>query len=172
MVMTLRQCHDVMKDQARVAEIAANAAKESADVARKALHVAERPHFDIVNFKVSPIPFEAHKPISYGGSIHNSGRTAAYEVEGGIYISITGTRISDESKLVYLPFGKPPSKIPIGAGRSQERRQVTAGLDLALALVEEDLGRDIAKRVASQLVMFFKRPGGQSQFSRKGEAAP
>lgn len=49
---------------------------------------------------------------------------------------------------------------------------VTAGLDLALALVEEDIGRDIAMRVASQLVMFFKRPGGQMQFSRKGEAAP
>lgn len=46
---------------------------------------------------------------------------------------------------------------------------VTAGLDLALALVEEDLGRDIAKRVAGQLVMYFKRPGGQLQFSRKGE---
>jgi len=49
---------------------------------------------------------------------------------------------------------------------------VTAGLDLALALVEEDLGRDIAMRVASQLVMFFKRPGGQMQFSRKGETLP
>jgi transcriptional regulator GlxA family with amidase domain len=47
---------------------------------------------------------------------------------------------------------------------------VTAGLDLALALVEEDLGRDIAMRVASQLVMYFRRPGGQMQFSRKGEA--
>jgi len=49
---------------------------------------------------------------------------------------------------------------------------VTAGLDLALALVEEDLGRDVAKKVASQLVMFFKRPGGQLQFSRGGEANP
>ncbi|HTV85440.1 MAG TPA: GlxA family transcriptional regulator [Dyella sp.] len=49
---------------------------------------------------------------------------------------------------------------------------VTAGLDLALVLVEEDLGRDIAKRVAAQLVMFFKRPGGQLQFSRKGETRP
>lgn len=48
---------------------------------------------------------------------------------------------------------------------------VTAGLDLALSLVEEDLGRDIAKRVASQLVMFFKRPGGQLQFSREGESS-
>jgi transcriptional regulator GlxA family with amidase domain len=49
---------------------------------------------------------------------------------------------------------------------------VTAGLDLALALVEEDLGREIAMSVAAQLVMFFKRPGGQMQFSRRGEAAP
>jgi transcriptional regulator GlxA family with amidase domain len=49
---------------------------------------------------------------------------------------------------------------------------VTAGLDLALALVEEDLGRDLAMRVASQLVMYFKRPGGQLQFSRKGHAEP
>lgn len=56
-------------------------------------------------------------------------------------------------------------KLRTGAG-------VTAGLDLALALVEEDLGREIARRVAAQLVMFFKRPGGQLQFSRKGEARP
>ncbi|HEX3983410.1 MAG TPA: DJ-1/PfpI family protein, partial [Acidisoma sp.] len=49
---------------------------------------------------------------------------------------------------------------------------VTAGLDLALALVEEDLGREIAMKVAGQLVMFFKRPGGQMQFSRRGDAAP
>lgn len=42
---------------------------------------------------------------------------------------------------------------------------VTAGIDLALALVEEDLGRDLALRTARQLVVFLKRPGGQSQFS-------
>jgi transcriptional regulator GlxA family with amidase domain len=57
-------------------------------------------------------------------------------------------------------------------GKLRTAAGVTAGLDLALALVEEDLGRDIAMRVASQLVMFFKRPGGQLQFSRKGEARP
>lgn len=57
-------------------------------------------------------------------------------------------------------------------GKVRTSAGVTAGLDLALALVEEDLGRDVAMRVASQLVMFFKRPGGQLQFSRKGEAAP
>ncbi len=42
---------------------------------------------------------------------------------------------------------------------------VTAGMDLALALVEEDHGRDLALAVARRLVLFLKRPGGQSQFS-------
>src|SRR5436190_1371513 len=42
---------------------------------------------------------------------------------------------------------------------------VTAGMDLSLALVEEDLGRRTALEVARWLVLFVKRPGGQSQFS-------
>ncbi|SCX71837.1 Transcriptional regulator GlxA family, contains an amidase domain and an AraC-type DNA-binding HTH domain [Variovorax sp. EL159] len=62
--------------------------------------------------------------------------------------------------------------IHVRDGRLRTAAGVTAGLDLSLSLVEEDLGREIAMKVASQLVMFFKRPGGQMQFSRKGEAAP
>jgi transcriptional regulator GlxA family with amidase domain len=42
---------------------------------------------------------------------------------------------------------------------------VTAGMDLALALVEEDHGREVALAVARHLVLFLYRPGGQSQFS-------
>lgn len=42
---------------------------------------------------------------------------------------------------------------------------VTAGMDLALALVEEDFGRKAALKVARRLVMYLKRPGGQAQFS-------
>jgi transcriptional regulator GlxA family with amidase domain len=42
---------------------------------------------------------------------------------------------------------------------------VTAGIDLALALVEQDLGRTAALAVARYLVVFLKRPGGQAQFS-------
>jgi len=42
---------------------------------------------------------------------------------------------------------------------------VTAGMDLALALVEEDLDRDAALALARHLVMFLRRPGNQSQFS-------
>lgn len=42
---------------------------------------------------------------------------------------------------------------------------VTAGIDLALAMIEEDIGHEAAMQVAQALVVFFKRPGGQSQFS-------
>ncbi|HEX7885583.1 MAG TPA: GlxA family transcriptional regulator [Phenylobacterium sp.] len=42
---------------------------------------------------------------------------------------------------------------------------ITAGIDLALALVEDDLGADVARQVAQQLVVHQRRPGGQSQFS-------
>jgi transcriptional regulator GlxA family with amidase domain len=42
---------------------------------------------------------------------------------------------------------------------------IAAGIDLALALVEEDLGAEAARRVAKVLVVFLQRPGGQSQFS-------
>lgn len=42
---------------------------------------------------------------------------------------------------------------------------VTAGIDLALALVEEDLGRDAALTIARHLVVFLRRPGNQAQFS-------
>lgn len=42
---------------------------------------------------------------------------------------------------------------------------VTAGIDLCLALVEQDLGRAVALEIARHLVVFLKRPGGQSQFS-------
>jgi transcriptional regulator GlxA family with amidase domain len=42
---------------------------------------------------------------------------------------------------------------------------VSAGIDLSLALIQEDCGREIAMQVARELVIYMKRPGGQSQFS-------
>jgi len=42
---------------------------------------------------------------------------------------------------------------------------ISAGIDLALALIEDDLGADVARRTAQQLVVHQRRPGGQSQFS-------
>jgi len=63
-----------------------------------------------------------------------------------------------------------PDPIFVRDGRVITSAGVTAGMDLALALVEEDHGRDLALMVARRLVLFLKRPGGQSQFSAVLEA--
>jgi transcriptional regulator GlxA family with amidase domain len=49
---------------------------------------------------------------------------------------------------------------------------MTAGIDLALAMVEQDLGADVARAVARQLVIYHRRAGGQSQFSVLLEVEP
>jgi len=54
---------------------------------------------------------------------------------------------------------------PISAG-------MAAGIDLALAIVEQDLGADVARAVARQLVVYHRRAGGQSQFSALLELEP
>ncbi|MFK0211951.1 GlxA family transcriptional regulator [Streptomyces sp. NPDC090298] len=58
-----------------------------------------------------------------------------------------------------------PDPIFVRDGRLSTSAGVTAGIDLALALVEEDLGRDVALTVARHLVVFLRRPGNQAQFS-------
>jgi transcriptional regulator GlxA family with amidase domain len=58
-----------------------------------------------------------------------------------------------------------PDPIFVRDGRFYTSAGSSAGLDLALALVEEDLGHDAALAVARELVLFLQRPGGQSQFS-------
>lgn len=58
-----------------------------------------------------------------------------------------------------------PDILHIQDGRYFTSAGITAGIDLALALVEHDLGAETAREVARELVMFMQRPGGQSQFS-------
>ena len=58
-----------------------------------------------------------------------------------------------------------PDTIYVQEGSVYTSAGVTAGMDLALAMVEEDQGRDVALAVARELVLFLRRPGGQAQFS-------
>lgn len=57
-------------------------------------------------------------------------------------------------------------------GKTWTSAGVTAGIDLSLAMVEEDLGSEVAQIVARQLVVFIRRSGGQSQFSPLLVAGP
>jgi len=72
---------------------------------------------------------------------------------------------ADRLKLAYPNVKVEPDAIYVKDGDIYTSAGVTAGMDLALALVEEDLGRETALAVARMLVLFLKRPGGQSQFS-------
>ena len=56
-------------------------------------------------------------------------------------------------------------RIFVKAGKYWSSAGITAGIDLSLALIAEDLGETIARQVAQQLVVYYRRPGGQSQFS-------
>ncbi len=58
-----------------------------------------------------------------------------------------------------------PDRIYVRDGHIYTSGGITAGIDLALALIEEDLGREAARFVAGLMVMFLRRPGGQNQFS-------
>jgi transcriptional regulator GlxA family with amidase domain len=60
-----------------------------------------------------------------------------------------------------------PDRIFVRDGNVVTSAGVTAGLDLALALVEEDHGPQLARTVARWTVMFMQRPGGQSQYSER-----
>ena len=58
-----------------------------------------------------------------------------------------------------------PDRIWLSDGEIWTSAGITAGIDLALAMIAEDLGEAVARRTAQQLVVYYRRPGGQSQFS-------
>ena len=82
------------------------------------------------------------------------------------------TRWSHSAELtrLYPQIRVEPDRIFIRDSAIWTSAGVTAGIDLALALVADDLGEAIAKRAAQQLVVYYRRPGGQSQFSALLEA--
>jgi len=65
----------------------------------------------------------------------------------------------------YPQISVDPEPIFVRDGNIATSAGVTAGIDLALALVEDDLGRDAALDIAKHLVVFLRRPGNQAQFS-------
>jgi len=77
----------------------------------------------------------------------------------------THWRACDELQRAYPNLTVDADPIFVRDGNIATSAGVTAGMDLALAFVEEDFGRDAALAVARQLVLFVRRPGGQSQFS-------
>ncbi len=72
---------------------------------------------------------------------------------------------AEQLSLDYPELNVDPDPIYIQDGKYWSSAGVTAGIDLSLALVQEDMGVEIAQTVARWLVMFLHRPGGQTQFA-------
>ena len=71
----------------------------------------------------------------------------------------------DQMALQHKNIKVEPDKIFVRDGNTYTSGGVTAGIDLALSLVEEDWGWEVANLVAKGMLIFMRRPGGQSQFS-------
>jgi transcriptional regulator GlxA family with amidase domain len=77
----------------------------------------------------------------------------------------THWRFADDLARRHPALRVEPDRLFLRDGRFATSGGLTAGMDLALALIEEDLGAPMALAVARQLVMYVKRPGNQAQFS-------
>jgi transcriptional regulator GlxA family with amidase domain len=84
----------------------------------------------------------------------------------------THWREADRLARAYPQVVVEPDAIFIRDGTIYTSAGITAGIDLALSLVEEDHGTDLVRDVARSLVVYLKRSGGQSQFSFMVEANP
>jgi transcriptional regulator GlxA family with amidase domain len=78
----------------------------------------------------------------------------------------------DELQRLHPELRVDPEPIFVRDGDVWTSAGVTAGIDLALALVEDDLGPDLAREIARWLVVFLQRPGGQAQFSSQLSSMP
>jgi transcriptional regulator GlxA family with amidase domain len=72
---------------------------------------------------------------------------------------------TDHFRSLYPRVTLEPDRIFVRDGEIWTSAGITAGIDLALALIEEDLGSEVARHTAQQLVVHQRRPGGQSQFT-------
>lgn len=72
---------------------------------------------------------------------------------------------TDEALAAFPTLQMQPDALFVRDGNIITAAGITAGIDMALALVEDDMGADVAADVARELVVFLRRPGGQNQFS-------
>lgn len=68
-------------------------------------------------------------------------------------------------KLLFPEVKLDADRIFVEDGDTWTSAGITAGIDLALAMIAQDVGEDVARAVAQELVVYYRRPGGQSQFS-------
>ena len=116
-----------------------------------------------------------HKILSAIKRLSNNARRTTSVCSGAILLAATGLlnerratthwRRCADMQRHFPEVSVEPDRIFVQDGKFWTSAGITAGIDLALALVEDDLGEDVARRSARELVVHHRRYGGQSQFS-------
>jgi transcriptional regulator GlxA family with amidase domain len=145
--------------------------------AEKALNTLSLPHTAIIvgAWQIERAVDDAHEIVQWVESAATRMARTAALCSGAFFLAAAGLldgkratthwAVADALKEKYPGVNVDADCIFIRDGTLWTSAGVTAGIDLALALVEEDFGLDVALDVARDLVVYLKRPGGQSQFS-------
>ena len=142
------------------------------------IKLAEAPHFDILivpGSELGPSAFTTPEVLAAAVTLAANADRVAAVCSGAFILAaaglLDGKRATTHWKFVaelarfYPAITVEPDSIFVKDGRTYTSAGVAAGMDLALALVEEDCGADVARSVAQGLLVYMQRGAGQSQFS-------
>src|SRR5437763_706862 len=116
--------------------------------------------------KIALMASSSHRTTPGGGRTSPAPRQVAILAYPGVQsLDVTGPLEVLDGASRHPDVAVDPEPIFIRDGDVWTSAGVTAGMDLALALVEQDLDREAALTIARHLVLFLRRPGSQSQFS-------
>ena len=129
--------------------------------------------FELANQEIGEPVYDVHLLSETGGSIRSSiGISVATEpfddtnfdtlLVGGS--AVVGSLTPGVIKFLRQALGRSRQSPRRASARSSYSAGMMAGIDLALAMIEKDLGADVARAVARKLVVYHRRAGGQSQF--------
>ncbi|UPT64810.1 MAG: DJ-1/PfpI family protein [Hyphomonadaceae bacterium JAD_PAG50586_4] len=122
-----------------------------------------------------PEAVECADTLAYLRAFEGEGRRLCSVCSGAALLAAAGLldgrrvtthwRLAEMFQKLYPNIVVEPDRIHVRDGAIWTSGGVSAGIDLSLALIADDLGEHIARRVAQEMVVYYRRPGGQSQFS-------
>ena len=132
--------------------------------------------FDLPDRRLSPATIEFIRAVSAGARRTASVCMGAFLLAGAGLLdgrrATTHWRFAPRLQAMYPTIRVDGDRIFLSEDGVWTSAGMTAGIDMALALIEEDLGREISRAVARMLVVYYRRPGGQLQHSSLLELDP
>jgi transcriptional regulator GlxA family with amidase domain len=128
--------------------------------------------FELANMYAGKPVYTVDLLSEEGGMVRSSSGVSADTRRFGTRRATTHWAFAQELQKRHPGVKVQPDRIFINDGPVWTSAGMTAGIDLVLALLEEDMGVEAARHIAKKLVVYHRRPGGQSQYSALLELEP